>query len=58
MNWEMIKDANYPDTWRVEAVGSDGEVYIAVFSGPRARIRAEEYAISKTLADAAFGGRT
>ncbi len=45
MHYEVIEDKNTPDTWRVEAIGhtSDGEVYVAIFSGPGARDRAMEY---------------
>ena len=30
--------------WHVEAIGEDGEIYVAVFFGPEARERATEYA--------------
>ena len=33
-----------PGTWSVEAIGPDGEIYQALFIGPDARERAEEYA--------------
>ena len=38
-----------PGAWAVEAINidGDGEVYMAVFSGPDARGRAEEYASMK-----------
>ena len=32
------------DDWTVEAIGSDGEIYKADFSGPDAEKRAREYA--------------
>ncbi len=42
------------DEWRVEAVnypelglGGDGEIYVAIFSGPNAEGRAREYAVWK-----------
>lgn len=38
--WQVL----LPDQWQVEAVGKDGEVYVAVFSGPDAEERAHEYA--------------
>ena len=34
----------YPGHWHVEAIGKDGEIYVAIFSGPEARERATEYA--------------
>jgi hypothetical protein len=45
MNYEASKDKNSTD-WRVEAIDfeNEGNVYIALFSGPDARARAEEYA--------------
>jgi hypothetical protein len=30
--------------WTVEAIGSDGEIYQAIFLGPEAESRAHEYA--------------
>lgn len=52
MDWEAIPDRQYPDHWRVEAVNyaGDGEVYVAVFSGPDAQERAQEYADWKDAA--------
>lgn len=46
MNYEVAKDRELMDTWRVEAVNEqgDGEVYVAIFSGPDAEDRAREYA--------------
>jgi hypothetical protein len=46
MHYELVQDRSVLDTWRVEAVNDegDGEVYVATFSGPNARERAEEYA--------------
>lgn len=35
------------DEWTVEAIGSDGEIYKADFSGPDAEKRAREYALLK-----------
>jgi hypothetical protein len=52
MVYRVIRSANVPDEseWRVEAINydGDGEVYLAIFSGPSARERAEEYAAFKT----------
>jgi hypothetical protein len=48
MRYEIIEDAESVDgdAWRVESVDyqGDGSVYVAIFSGPDARQRAEEYA--------------
>lgn len=33
-----------PGAWTVEAIGSDGEIYQAIFLGPQAERRAHEYA--------------
>jgi hypothetical protein len=46
MNYEVSEAANRGD-WVVEAIGSDGEVYVALFAGPLAKERAEEYAAWK-----------
>ena len=40
---EIIEDKGCPGDWRVEAVGLDGEVHIAIFSGPGAKVEAEKY---------------
>jgi hypothetical protein len=46
MNYEVVKDRVYPHDWRVEAIdeNGDGEVYVAIFTGPTAQARAQEYA--------------
>jgi hypothetical protein len=46
MEYVVIKDRFSPDAWRVESVNyaGDGEVYVAIFSGPLSQERAEEYA--------------
>jgi hypothetical protein len=46
VNWEIVEDRQHPGHWRVEATNhdGDGEVNVAIFSGPRAKERAEEYA--------------
>jgi hypothetical protein len=43
---ETVKDRLAMDTWRVEAINQegDGEVFVAIFSGPDAEARAREYA--------------
>ena len=49
MDYEIIQSTCNPDEWRVEAIDyeSDGQVYVAIFTGPDARQRAEEYAAWK-----------
>jgi hypothetical protein len=47
MQWVAFEDRQFPDHWRVEAIGEDGECYVAVFSGPGAKERADEYAAWK-----------
>jgi hypothetical protein len=46
LHYETIEDNRHPGDYRVEAIDSegDGEVYTAIFVGPDARDRAEEYA--------------
>lgn len=41
---EVVKDAVTPDTYRAESIGIDGDVKVAIFSGPEAEDRANEYA--------------
>lgn len=45
MNYDAFKDKSSND-WRVEAVDfeNEGNIYIAIFSGPDAQARAAEYA--------------
>lgn len=50
MQYEIVKDKLWPDSWRVEAIGSDGEVYVAIFTGPQSKERAEEYGKFKSEA--------
>lgn len=49
MRYEVIEDRTSPHDWRAEAADMDGDgaVYVAIFSGPDARQRAEEYAAWK-----------
>ena len=49
MKFEAFADKYHAYDWRVEATNeqSDGEVYAAIFSGPDAQQRAEEYAAWK-----------
>ena len=46
MEWACLEDRQNRGDWRVEAIDfeNEGEVYVAIFSGPSARERAEEYA--------------
>lgn len=46
---EVVERNDTPNAWSVEAidVAGDGAVYMATFSGPEARARAEEYANMK-----------
>jgi len=44
MTYEISERENAPGEWGVERIGGDGEVYMAIFSGPEARERAESYA--------------
>jgi len=49
MKFEVTQSAEAIDEWRVEAIdeASEGEVYVTIFSGPEAQVRAEEYAAWK-----------
>jgi hypothetical protein len=47
MNYEVVESKHYQDEWRVEAIDSEGRVFVAIFSGPAARERAHEYAAWK-----------
>ena len=54
MEYEVVEDRHEIGAWRVEATEfgpplgtGDGEIYVAVFSGPNAEARAREYAIWK-----------
>ena len=54
MDWSCFAEELYVGDWRVEGRDheNEGQVYIAIFSGPKARERAQEYAdwkISKEL---------
>ena len=44
MTYEVKESIIYRDHWHVETIGPDGEVYVAVFSGPNAAWLAREYA--------------
>ena len=49
MQVEVVERRDTPGAWSVEAINitGDGEVYLAVFSGPAANARASEYAAMK-----------
>lgn len=59
MIYECAPSRLTPDEWVVEAIDheSEGEVYAALFSGPGAKERAEEYATWKNAAYVASGLR-
>lgn len=44
MRVEIERCVNDASSWTVEAIGSDGEIYQAIFAGPEAEKRAREYA--------------
>lgn len=46
VEYEVARSRYTPDSYVVEAIDydSDGEIYAALFSGPGAKERAEEYA--------------
>jgi len=44
MRYEVLEDRRYPGEWRVEAIDDEGSCYVTLFSGPRAKERAFEYA--------------
>jgi hypothetical protein len=49
MTYEAVQDRTNSSEWRVEAIDyeSEGEIFVALFSGPKAKERAEEYAVWK-----------
>ena len=49
--YEVQESRHFPGEWVVEMIdhASEGECYAALFSGPGARQRAEEYAAWKNL---------
>ena len=54
---EVMEDRRHPGDFRVEAIDSeaDGEIYVAIFSGPDAAVRAEEYANWKNASQKSVG---
>ena len=53
MQVEVVERQDSPGSWGVEAINvdGDGEIYMAIFSGPDAKERAHEYAEMKDLLD-------
>lgn len=49
MEYEAVQDRLNPYDWRVEAIDeqAEGQVYVAIFTGPKAKERAKEYAAWK-----------
>lgn len=49
MKYEVIEDREVRGSWRVEAIDyeNEGVGYIAIFAGPSAQERADEYALWK-----------
>lgn len=49
LHYEVVRSNPTPDEYRVEAIDyeDEGKAYVAIFSGPSARERAEEYAALK-----------
>jgi len=48
MRYEVQQSEESRDAYVVTAIESDGEIYSALFSGPKAKDRAEEYVSWKT----------
>lgn len=45
LKFEAVQDRTSPNDWRVEAIDiKAGDVFVALFCGPSAQERAEEYA--------------
>jgi hypothetical protein len=44
MNYETKQSQQYKDQWHVEAIGDEGEMFVSIFTGPKAEERAHEYA--------------
>ena len=48
LHFEAVRDRLRPSEWRVEAINSKtGDVFVAIFCGPLAKERAEDYATLK-----------
>ncbi len=44
LNWEVMESRDLPGEWRAEAIGAEGECYLARFFGPESEQRARDYA--------------
>ena len=53
MFYEVVASRDAVNEWRVEAIdeAGEGQSYVAIFSGPDAKQRAEEYAVWKNTGD-------
>lgn len=49
LKYEVVESKDVPGEWQAEAIGPDGEIFIALFSGSNARDFAEEYAEREQL---------
>ena len=47
LNAEVVERIDNPGAFGVEAIDEDGSIYMAIFTGPRAQARANEYANTK-----------
>lgn len=54
MKWQIVQSRTFIGEWRVEAIDYDdeGQLYVATFTGPGAKERAEEYSAFKSGAGA------
>jgi hypothetical protein len=50
LQYDVAQDVRHVGDYRVEAINEDqdGEVYVAIFTGPDAELRASEYAAWKS----------
>jgi hypothetical protein len=48
MEYEVFEDKRQSQDWRVEAFDDDAGCYVTIFSGPDAKLRAQEYAAWKS----------
>ena len=52
MEYKIFESKDFPGEWVVGEVDGEGKIYLARFSGPRARERAEEYQVCRAAAGA------
>ena len=43
MKYTVAESKDFPGDWIVSAIGPEGEIYLALFSGPNCQRRALEY---------------